>query len=80
MLARRSVDVGMFGEDQASLLGVVIEDFGIASPVQGGFKLTFDFVLAEMLVQDVVEELFRNRVVRLGMKNVVDLLQDRRCV
>ena len=67
----------MFRQDEASFFRVVVEDLGVASPVHGGLKLALHFVLTEVLVENIVEEFFRNRMVRLGVQHVVDRLQNR---
>ena len=54
--------------EQAAGFGVVVEDFGVASPVQRGLELALDFVGAEVLVEDVAEELFADGVVALGVQ------------
>ena len=45
-----------FGEDQAVRLAIEVKNLGIAAPVHGGFKLPLDLILAEVLVEDVVEK------------------------
>ena len=67
---------GVLGQDEASGFGVVVENLGVASPVHGGIELALDFVVAEVLVENVVEEFFGDGMVRLGVQHVVDLLQD----
>src|SRR5271170_7374477 len=70
------VGIGFFAMEQASALGVVIEELGVASPVQSGLELALDFVGAEVLVQDVAEELLADGVVALGVQRVLDEPQD----
>src|SRR5271165_5973647 len=64
------------GKNQPSPFAIKIEDLSVAAPVHGSFKLPLHLVLAEVLVEDVVEKLLRNGVIGLGMQNAVDLLQD----
>src|SRR5579859_704993 len=63
------------GESQFARGGVVIENFRIAPPLDGGFQLAARFVLAEMLVEQVAEEFLRERAVRLRLKGIVHLGQ-----
>ena len=58
------------------VLGVVVEDLGVASPVQRGLELALDFVGAEVLVENVAEELLADGVVALGVQRVLDEAQD----
>ena len=48
-------------------LRVVVEDLRVAPPVQRGPELALDFVGAEVLVEDVAEELLADGVVSLGV-------------
>ena len=65
-----------FRQDQPVRFPIEVKDFRIPAPVHRRFKLAFDLILAEMLIEDVIEKFFRNRVICLGMKNAVDLLED----
>src|SRR5208282_6569995 len=64
------------GEDQPVRFAIEVENLSVAAPVHGGFKLPLDFILAEVLVEDVVEKLLGNGAIGLGVKDAVDLLQD----
>ena len=64
-----------FGIDEAAAAGVEVEQLGVAAPVDGGFKLALRLLLAELLVEHVEEELFRNGVVALGLERAGDLAQ-----
>src|ERR1700674_2804053 len=55
---------------------IEVENLCIAAPVHGGFELPLYFILAEVLVEDVVEKFLGNGVVGFGVQNAVDLLQD----
>src|ERR1035438_623906 len=63
-------------QSQSMRLTIEIENLSVAAPIHGRFKLALHFIFAEMFVENVVKEFFRNRVVSLGVKNAVDLLQD----
>src|SRR5260370_34630024 len=51
------------GEGQLAGGGVVIENFGVAAPLDGGFELAAGFVFAEMFVEQVAEKLVVERAV-----------------
>ena len=55
------------GERQLAGGGVVIENFGVAPPLDGGFELAARFVLAEMFVEQVAEEFVGERAIRLWL-------------
>src|SRR5271166_772615 len=61
---------------QAASLRVVVEDLGVSPPVERGLELALDFVGAEMLVEDVTEELLADGVIALGVQRVFDEPQD----
>src|SRR5580693_2629261 len=54
----------------------MIEDLRVASPVHRSFELPLHFVLAEMLVENVVEEFIWNRMIRLRLENAFNTLQN----
>ena len=58
--------------EEAAGLGVVVEDFGVASPVQCSPELALDLLSAEVLVEDVAEEFLTDGMVALGMQGVLD--------
>src|SRR5271157_2147922 len=64
------------GENQPVRFAIKVENFSVAAPIHGGIELPPHFILAEVLVENVVEKLLRNGVIRLGMQDAVDLLQD----
>src|SRR5271157_434121 len=67
---RQRIRVCFFAMEQAAALGVVVEDFGVASPVQCGLELALDFIRAEVLIEDITEELLANGMVAVGMQIV----------
>ncbi len=77
---RGVVDVGVFvelgGLDKAAAGGVEVEEFGVAAPVDGGFELAQGLFFAELLVEHVVEELFGDSAVALGVDGADDLAQE----
>src|SRR5580700_11057477 len=64
--------VGIFTMEQPAGLGIVIEDLGVASPVQRRLELPLDFIRAEVLVEDVAEKLLTDGVIALGVQGVLD--------
>src|SRR5271169_4857849 len=52
------------GEGQLARGGVVIENLGVAPPLDGGFQLAARFVLAEIFVEEDAEEFVGERAVR----------------
>src|SRR3974377_453073 len=57
--------------------GVEIKDFRVTTPLDGGLELTAGFVLAEVFVQQVLEELGGKSAVRLGFEGLFHLAQKR---
>jgi hypothetical protein len=57
-------------------LAIEVENLSVAAPVHGSFELAPYFVLAEVLIEDIVEKLLGDGVVRLGVQDSVDLLED----
>src|SRR5208282_2577629 len=64
------------GENQTMRFAIKVENLSVAAPVHGGIELPLHFILGEMLVENVVEKFLRNGVIRLGVQDAVDLLQD----
>src|SRR5271157_2686400 len=64
------------GENQPVRFAIEVENFSVTAPIHGGIELPPHFILAEVLVENVVEKFLRNGVIRLGMQDAVDLLQD----
>ena len=57
--------------------GVVIENFGVAPPLNGGFELAACFVFAEMFVQEVAEEFIAKRAISFGFERLLHLAEQR---
>jgi hypothetical protein len=74
-----SAGTGGSGLGQRELAGggVVIENFGIAPPLNGGFKLAARFVLAEMFVEQVAEKFIAERAIGLGFERLLHLTEQR---
>src|SRR5271154_2962286 len=66
-----------FGQRQFSAGRVVIEKFRVASPLDRRLQLPLRFVLAEMLVQQILEKFRGQRPVRLGLQRLLHLPQQR---
>src|SRR3984893_10722470 len=73
----RRIDPSGFGQVQASAGRVVVEDLGVATPVDGRVELGLGLLLAEVLVEDVEEEIVGQGAVGLGAQRVADLAQQR---
>src|SRR5271155_3315600 len=54
------------GERQLAGGGIIIKEFGVAAPLDGGLQLTARFVFAEMLVEQVAEKLVGKRAIGFG--------------
>ena len=67
------VVVQLLGLDEAAARGVEVEELGVAAPVDGGFELAQGLFFAELLVEHVVEELFGDAAVALGLDGADDL-------
>src|SRR5260370_16221941 len=65
------------GEGQLAGGGVVVEDFGVAAPLDGGFELAAGFTFAEMFVEQVAEKLVVERAVGFGFERLLHLAQQR---
>src|SRR5467141_2649423 len=65
------------GESQLAGGGVVIENFGVAPPLDGGFQLAAGFFLAKMLVEQVAEKFFVQRAVGFGFQRLFHLAEQR---
>src|ERR1017187_2645610 len=60
---------------QSVALGIVREDVPVPAPIQRRFDLPLYFYVRELLVQEVAEELKRQRVVGLAYQSTVHLLE-----
>src|SRR5437867_13278309 len=54
-------------------LCIVVEQFGVASPLNRRVHLPRGLLTAEVLIQDVVKKLIRQSVVGLGAQGLLDL-------
>ena len=57
---------GLLGKEELLRVGIVVEQFRVAAPVDRRFELRLGFLFAEVLVQQVLEELVGQRVVGLA--------------
>src|ERR1039457_3152649 len=62
-------------EYQPVTLGIVREDVPVPAPIQRRFDLPLYFDVRELLLQEVAEELQRQRVVGLAYQSTVHLLE-----
>src|SRR5580704_9790625 len=65
------------GERQLPGGRIVVEDFRVTSPLNGGFQLSARFLLAEVFVEEVTEELVGEGAVRFRFKGVIHLAKQR---
>src|SRR5579864_3604158 len=56
---------------------VVAEQLSVAAPIQRGLKLTLGLILWKVLIENVAEEFQRKFMVRLSLKCVTDLVDQR---
>src|SRR5271166_3465171 len=61
------------GKRQFAAGRIVIEKLGVTSPLDRGFQLPPRFVLAKVLVQQVLEKFRRQRAVCLGLQRLFHL-------
>ena len=61
------------GEGQLPGGGVVIENFRVTSPLDGGLQLAARFVFAEMLVEKVAEEFVGESAVGFCLERILHL-------
>src|ERR1039457_4038994 len=62
-------------EDEPVTLGIVPDDVPVPAPIQRRFDLPLYFYVRELLVQEVAEELQRQRVVGLAYQSTAHLLE-----
>src|SRR6266487_1542019 len=65
------------GERQLAGGGVVIKNFRVAAPLDGGFKLAAGFFLAKMFVEQILEEFIVERAVGFGLERLFHLAKQR---
>ncbi len=63
------------GQRQFAAGGVVIEEFGIAAPLDGGFELATRLVFAEMLVEQILEEFGGKSAIGFGFESLFHLTE-----
>src|SRR5580704_17674286 len=63
------------GEGQLAGGGIVIENLGIASPLDGGFELAAGLVFAEMLVKQVAEKFIVVSAIGFGFERLFHLAE-----
>src|ERR1700721_2447020 len=65
------------GERQLARGRVIIENLGVASPLDGGFQLAARFVLAEVFVEKIAEEFVRESAVGFCSEGILHLRKKR---
>src|SRR5260370_42406678 len=63
------------GERQLAGRGVVIKNFRVAAPLDGGFELAAGFVLTKMLVKQIAKKLFIESAVGLRFQRLLHLAE-----
>src|SRR5712664_2304247 len=72
---RVSSGTGRSGLSKSQLAGcgVVIENFGVAPPLNGGFKLAAGLVFAEMFVKQIAEKFIAECAIGFGFQSLFHL-------
>src|ERR1700730_16740013 len=65
------------GKGQLACCRVIVKNLGVASPLDGGLKLAALFVLAEMLVDKIVEKFVGKGAVGFGFQRLLHLAEQR---
>src|SRR4029077_2277624 len=65
------------GKSQFAAGGVVIEEFGVAAPLDGRFELATRFVLAEMFIEQILKKFRGERAIVLGFECLLHLTKKR---
>jgi hypothetical protein len=65
------------GERQFASGGVVIEQFGVAAPLDGGFQLPAGLFFAEMFVQKIAEKFIGKGAIGFGFQGLFHLAEKR---
>src|SRR5580704_8581261 len=68
---------GWLGKSQFSGGGVVVENFGVAAPLNRGFELAAGFLFAEMFVDQIVEKFVGERAIGFRFQRLFHLAKDR---
>src|SRR6266481_1569305 len=65
------------GEGQLAGDGIVVENFGVAAPLDGGFELAAGFVLAEMRLEEVAEKFVLDGAIGFCFEGLLHLAEQR---
>src|SRR5208283_781282 len=65
------------GQRQFAAGGVVVEEFGIAAPLDGGFELAARFVFAEMFIEQILKEFRGQSAIVFGFESLLHLTKKR---
>src|SRR6266478_1837560 len=65
------------GEGQLASDGIVVENFGVAAPLDGGFELAAGFVLAEMRLEEVAEKFVLDGAIGFCFEGLLHLAEQR---
>src|SRR5260370_33019447 len=72
---RSGTAASSLGERQLAGGGVIIKNFRVAAPLDGGFELAAGFVLTKMLVKQVAEKLLVQGAIGFGFQGLFHLPQ-----
>src|SRR5260370_23764407 len=70
---RSGTGASSLGERQLARGSVIIKNFGVAAPLDGGFELPAGFVLTKMLVKQVAEKILVQGAVGFGFQGLLHL-------
>src|SRR5260370_26280826 len=70
---RSGTGASSLGERQLARGSVIIKNFGVAAPLDGGFELPAGFVLTKMLVKQVAEKLLVQGAIGFGFQGLLHL-------
>jgi hypothetical protein len=65
------------GQRQLAAGGVVVEQFGVTAPLDGGFQLAARLVLAEMFIEQILKEFGGKSAVIFGFESLLHLTKKR---
>src|SRR3984957_19420009 len=65
-----------FGLKQPAFLAIVVENLGVAAPVDRGLELALHFVFGKVLVENIVKKFVHDGVIRLPFEDAVNLPED----
>jgi hypothetical protein len=65
------------GQRQFAAGGVIVEEFGVAAPLDGGFELAARLVFAEMFIEQILEKFGGQSAIVFGFESLLHLTKKR---